>query len=102
MPIIPLLIFRLRRDLMASDFQMPEALQNLGEPLQVHPPKASAGRTGYFTIAAVFVILAGLTILGIVNPPEHNPPPPMVLVIVMSVCGTLAVAMAGKGLYSQN
>jgi hypothetical protein len=87
---------------MTSDFPIPEALRSLGEPLQVHPPKASAGRTGYFTIAAVFAILAGLTVIGIVNPPEHNPPPPMVLVAVMSVCGVFAVALVGLGLYSQS
>jgi hypothetical protein len=35
---------------MTNDFHMPEALLSLGEPLQVHPPKAGAGPAGYFTI----------------------------------------------------
>ena len=87
---------------MTSDFPIPEALHSLGKPLQLHPPKASAGRTAYFTIAAIFAILSGLTVIGIVNPPEYNPPPPMILFVVMSVCGVFAVASVGLGLYSQS
>lgn len=59
---------------MTTDFQIPEALHSFGKPLQVHPPKAGAERAGYFTVAAILVILSGLTVIGIVNPPEHNPP----------------------------
>lgn len=87
-------------NLMTNDLPIPEALRSLGNPLQVHPPRAGSGRAGYFTAAVVFAILAGLTVIGIVNPPEHNPPPPVVLIAVMGVCLALALVLFGVGLYS--
>jgi hypothetical protein len=85
---------------MTADFQIPEALQSLGTPLRVYPPRAGAGRAGYFTIAGVLAILACLPLIGIINPPEHNAPPPMVLFIVMNVLGGLALASVAAGLFS--
>jgi hypothetical protein len=87
---------------MTAGFQIPEALRGLGAPLQVYPPRAGAGRTGYFTIAAVLMILAGLAAIGVVNPPERNPPPPMVFIALMGVLGVLAVILFGRGVYSQS
>jgi hypothetical protein len=45
---------------MAYDFQIPDVLRGLGNPLQVHPPRAVAGRTGYFIVPAVLLIVSGL------------------------------------------
>jgi hypothetical protein len=87
---------------MTTEFPIPEGLASLGKPLQVHPPKPGAGRAGYFTIAAILAILSGLTVIGIVNPPEHNPPPPAVFISLMSVCGVLALIFFCVGLYSQS
>jgi len=85
---------------MTTDFPIPEALHSLGAPLHVYPPRA--GRAGYFTIAVILAILSGLTVIGIVNPPQQNPPPPMVFISLMSVFGVLAVVFFGMGLFSQS
>jgi hypothetical protein len=85
---------------MATDFPLPEALRSLGAPLQVCPPKAGAGRTGYFIIAGICALLAGLALIGIVNPPEQNPPPQEVLMGVMGVLGFLALVFVGVGIYA--
>ncbi len=86
---------------MTTDFQIPEALRSFGQPLQVHPPRPGAGRVGYFTIAGILAIFAVLTVIGLVNPPEHNPPPPMMFVALMSICGALAAVFVAMGLYAQ-
>jgi hypothetical protein len=83
-----------------TDFPLPEALRSLGSPLQVCPPKAGAGRSGYFIIAGICALLAGLALIGIVNPPENNPPPQEVLIGVMGVLGFLALVFAGIGIYA--
>ena len=87
---------------MTGEFVVPEALRSLGEPLQVHPPRASAGRAGHFTISAILLILAGLTAIGIVNPPAENSPPPAMFISLMSIFAVLAVVCFGIGMYSQN
>jgi Family of unknown function (DUF6585) len=87
---------------MPDDFRLPAALSSLGNPLQVHPPKALAGRAGYFTVALILLILAGLTVLAIVNPPQNNPPPMIVLFIVMGISLTAALVLFGMGMYSRS
>ncbi|HLK68027.1 MAG TPA: DUF6585 family protein [Bryobacteraceae bacterium] len=86
---------------MAVDFQVPEALHNLGEPLRVHPPKPGAGRAGYFAIAAVLAALSALCVVGIVNPPD-NPPPQIVLVILTAVPGLLSLVCFCIGALKQS
>ena len=87
---------------MTSDFPIPEALRSLGNPLQVCPPKPGAGRAGYLTIAGVLALVAGLTLIGIVNPPEHNPPPPAVFVSLFGVLGAGALVFLCLGFYVQS
>jgi hypothetical protein len=87
---------------MSNNFETPEALRSLGTPLRVHPPRAAAGRAGYLTIAAVFLGVAGLAAIGIVNPPQHNPPPAVVLMSAMGVCCVLSVVFFGVGMYVQS
>jgi hypothetical protein len=55
------------RCFVTTETPIPEALRSLGEPLRVYPPRAGAGRAGYFTIAAILAILSGLAVIGIVN-----------------------------------
>jgi predicted DNA-binding transcriptional regulator AlpA len=90
------------RHAITGDFPIPEALTSLGEPLEVHEPKPGAGRAGYFTIAGILAILSGLTVIGIINPPQQNPPPPIVFISLMGVCGFLALVFFGVGLYAQS
>jgi len=85
---------------MAIEFQIPEALRDFGNPLEVHPPRA--GRTGYFTIGTVFALLSGLTVIGVMNPPAHHPPPPIVLVSLAGVFLGIAIVCFGLGLYVQS
>ena len=85
---------------MTGEFPIPDALRSLGTPLHVYPPRAGAGRAGYFTAGTVLALLAGLTVIGIVNPPD-NPPPEIVLISVMGVCGMLALICFGMGLFAQ-
>ena len=87
---------------MTTDFPVPEVLSSLGTPLHMYPPKPGAGRTGYFTIAGVLILLAGLTVIGIVNPPEHNPPPPEVLIALMCIFGALAIVFFAIGVYAKS
>jgi hypothetical protein len=86
---------------MSNDFTVPSGLSGLGNPLQVHPPRAGAGRAGYFTIAAVLLILSVGPVVGILNPPQNNPPPQIVFFILMGLFIALAVVSFGVGLYSQ-
>jgi hypothetical protein len=90
-----------RRHVVTNEFPISEALRSLGNPLRVHPPKAGAGRTGYFTVAVILLLMAGLTAIGIVNPPD-NPPPQIVLIILMGVFCVFAVFCFGLGLYSKS
>jgi len=76
---------------MANDSQIPDVLKGLGKPLQVHPPGSLSGRTGYFIVAAVLVVVSGLSLIGVVNPPANNPPPPVVVISVM--CGTAVASV---------
>ena len=87
---------------MTSEFPIPEALRTLGSPLQVCPPRAGAGRAGYLTIAGVLAVLAGLTVIGIVNPPEHNPPPPAVFVSLFAVLGAGSLVFLCVAFYIQS
>ncbi len=87
---------------MPSDFRLPDALSGLGEPLQVHPSKAAAGRTGYFTVAGVLLILSGLSVIGVVNPPQHNPPPQIVVISAMVAFFVFSVAFFVMGMLSQS
>jgi hypothetical protein len=86
---------------MSPSYQLPEALRSLGGPLEVHPPNASAGRTGYFIIAAVLTLLAGGAVIGVINPPLQNPPPPAVLIGVMGVLLMGALTCLGLAFFAQ-
>jgi len=87
---------------MPSDFRVPDDLSGLGERLQEHPSKAAAGRTGYFTVAAVLLVLSGLTVIGVVNPPQHNPPPQIVVISAMIAFFVFSVAFFVMGMLSQS
>ncbi len=87
---------------MPSDFRLPDAISGLGDPLRVHPPRVLAGRAGYFTVASILLILAGLTVVAVLNPPQNNPPPMIVLFIVMTVSLTASLALFGMGMFSQS
>ena len=87
---------------MTNEIALPETLRSLGQPLRVCPPRAGAGRTGYFIIATVLAVLASLNVIGIVNPPEHNPPPPVVFVALIGVLGGLALVFLCMGILSRN
>ena len=87
---------------MATDFRIPDALKGLGSPSEVHPPKALSGRTGYWIVASVLLILCGVTVLGIVHPPQQNPPPPVVFFALTGVFGVLSMVFFGLGMFSQS
>lgn len=87
---------------MATDFQVPEALRSFGNPLEVHPPRAGAGRTGYFTIGTVCALLCVLTVIGLINPPGNHPPPPIVLVCLTGVFLGVTIVCFGAALYVQS
>jgi hypothetical protein len=87
--------------LMSGGYILPEALRSLGEPLEVHPPKAGA-RAGYLIIAAILALLAVLAVVGIVNPPMQNPPPPVVLVALMGVFLMGSLTCLGLGFFAQS
>lgn len=70
--------------------------------VQSPAPRTAAGRTGYFTIAAVLLILSGLTVIGVVNPPQHNPPPKIVVISAMVAFFVFPVAFFVMGMFSQS
>lgn len=70
---------------MSNAFPIPDILRDLGDPLQVHPPRALGGRTGYLIVAVVLLIVCGLTVIAAVHPPQNNPPPQIVVIIVMCI-----------------
>ena len=80
-----------------SDFPIPDALRSLGNPLQICPPQAGAGRGGYLAIAAVLTLPAGGTTIGLVNPPAQNPPPPEIFVALTSLLVVGALLSFGMG-----
>jgi len=86
---------------MADNSTLPGALSELGNPLQVHPPRAGAGRAGYFTIGVVLLILSVGPVVGILNPPQNNPPPQIVFFILMALFIALAVVVFGVGLFAR-
>ena len=76
---------------MSNAFAIPDILRGLGDPLEVHPPRALGGRTGYLIVAVVLLIVCGLTVFAVIHPPQNNPPPQIVVIIVM--CITFVASM---------
>jgi hypothetical protein len=76
-----------------------EPLSSLGAPLHVYPAKAGAGRAGYLAIGAVLALIAGFAVIGLVNPPAHNPPPPIIYLVLTGVFGMLSLTFFGYGLF---